>query len=1215
MKKYSHLLVLLFCIVCMNYAKAQSRKYLHETTISLRDLFSFENNHGLRVDSSEPWDKVTVTANVSQKNNVVLNTCDTGDLIVLYKAYVDTNSTTLEHNADEGYLYLNHFDNDQQCKVLSTSTDSSSYLKKNTLFVGRKLMQQNNEIDGFKSLSQVLHLTIHLELEGDLSVSDIHEIVLPGNRSLRGTDFTEVPDIEVYRENSTVPELTYNIKEQQSNPLNLQMGDSVVFNSFDKNLLIEGMADIWVAHSAGEVKFYADASIKMGGFKPFLGYDAQVHGVKLRKYPMELDGKLRYPRMKKRLHDYYTTYWIAQRQQNFAADPYDPYTSSNGNVRFSKVKTASDFGRPSFKVGDELNIDVQRNNQREGYNVELFNEFYPVIDMTQNNGVTFDAAKEYTGKKLVSGLDSDEIFYVNHPFAAASSLNDDQYLLKQDVETWKILMENEHEDAIAMMVSLYQANRMHKVVDYERELYFEKYPSVFYYKGKEILDKNQFTYDSNVQETKAYFNYKRPIIHNQTFEGIPEKGAFLWSTKGSSVNIPINVTVPGTNDDSSSTKPFKGFYGSISGDSYPSVQEKMVTYSIPPYYLEAPGLYTLRYTYENELGLIKIIEKEFDENAQVTFDIGFEQYAKGYHDIQLCYRRTLRTNSSGSYNDTGVIVAGKELHSIALRFASAPGDQGSEFSEDPTIFTKNGLLDLKEGRGSGNAWYLGDIIKSEPYFTSSGDRDYSVNRTYTFKQGEQIVFTAMDADPHMFIHYEPEWYVSERAMSKRLTDIDLESRISWYLNTTRHQNDPGYSSKPIGTGRHLSYEFIEEPGVYYLSAVYNDVSEINHKIVIQPTTLNDMGTVGFYPLQQYHRNWLLEFFEDSDINVPILDNLQIAKVENIHSAYTYVDGVRAPFNNTQSKSNRFASQNDYYATYEVDCSLETCIDADSFTISNENLADWFPNNWVRHFSDSPLPLDINASLVMPFDSFDENNLPGTNYEAWQWRFPWISYTSTEGYRTRWNIKTLYDMNNLFDNDRGALSGKAFGLLKRENYHIYDNTVYGPSRDGTGIISDCTEQERLKYHFYLDLKYKRKVILNVGLLFEDLKVDFFQKDQDNNRGQRVASGVFKYPTTGFENKGTVKKNSSDKEQDFLVQLAPNPTKNGQFKVSLGNHNSCFVSIEVVNVLGQTKFNLQRYLEAGDQFVTLPQNQILSPGVYHVKVTMGTKTITRKVIVKN
>ena len=1205
----------LFFVLIICTTHAQSRKYLHETTISLIDLLSFKNNHGLRVDSSEPWDKVTVTANVSRKNNIVLNDCDTGDLIVIYKAYVDANSTTLEHNADEGFLYLNQFDNDDQCKVLSTSSDSSSYLKKNTLFAGRKLMQQNIEIDGFERFSQMLHLTIHLELEGDLSISDIHEIVLPGNRSLKGADFTTVPNIEVYRQNSTVPDLTYFNKKQQGTPLNLQMGDSVVFNSLNRNLLIGGMADIWVAHSAGEVKFYADPSIKMGGFKPFLGYDAQVHGVKLRKYPTELDGKRRYPRMiRKPGQDYYSTYWIAQRQQSHTAGPYNPYTISNGNVRFSKGKTASDFGK-TFKIGDKLNLPVQRNNQREGYNVELFNEFYPVTDMNKNNGVVFDAAKEYKGKNLVYGLDSDEIFYVNHPFAAAPSLNTGQYLLKQDVETWKILMENENEDAIAMMVSLYQANRMHKVQKYQREFYFKKYSNVFHYKGKEILDKNQYTYDANVQEKKAYFNYKRPIIRNQTSEGIPEKGAFLWIEK-KSFKIPINVTVPGTKDDSSSITPFRGFYGSIIGDEYPSVKQTNVVYSIPPYYLKALGLYTLRYTYENELGLIKSIENEFDKNAQVTFDIGFEKYAKGYHDIQLVYRRTKRKNSNGSYIDTGVIVAGKELHSIALRFVSAPGSQGSEFSEDPTIFTKNGLLDLKEGRGSGNAWYLGDIIKTEDYFLSSGDRDYSVNRTYTFKQGDQIVFTAMDADPHMFIHYEPEWYVSERAMSKRLTDKDLDSRILWYLSTTRHQQDTDVSSQLIGEGRHLSYEFTEEPGVYYLSAVYNGVSEINHKIVIQPTTLTDMvGTVGFYPLQDYHRVWLQEFLEDSEIIVPAIDNLQIAKVENIHSAYTYVDGVRAPFNNHESKSNRFASQNDYYATYEVDCSLDVCIDADSFTISNENLANWFPNNWIRHYSDSPLPSDINASLVKPFDSFHKNNLSGTKFEPWQWRFPWISYTSTEGYRTRWNIKTLYDMDKLFDNENGAFSGKAFDLLKAETYHRYDSAVYGPDRDGTGIISDFTEKERLKYNFYLDLKYNRKVILNVGLLYENLEIDFFQKEQDNNRGQKVASGIFSFPITGTDNKGTVKKNSSDKEQDFLVQLLPNPTKNGQFKVYFHNNNSSLIYVEVLNALGQTTQNFYRYVEAGHQFVTIPQDQILSPGVYHLKVTMGTRTIIRKVIVQN
>ncbi|MGB2128629.1 MAG: hypothetical protein ACPHXR_04040 [Flavicella sp.] len=1223
MKTNTQLTMLFFCIVCMNYAKAQSRKYVYETTISLADLLSFKKNHGLIVNSSQSWDKVSITAVVSHRNDLNENSCNPEDLIALYKAYVDTNSTTLAHKAEEGFLYDDHFDK-SHCRVLSSNSNSSHFVKNNTLFVARKLAQKKNESDGFTSISDDLDLMIHLEIEGDVPLADIKEIVLPGSRSLNASDFQRLPDIEVFRSGSDTPYITYNAHDKPLNSLDLQMGDSVVFNSFKKNILIKGLSDIWVAHSAGEVKFYADPSIKMGGVRPFLGFDSQVHGVKLRRYSKEEFERPRYPKMKHTKNNYYSMYWIAQRQQKEDAAPYNPFTDENGNVMFSKVKFATDFGVQNFNIGGGYTVDKQRNNQREGLNMELFNEYYPIKKYSDFNGVKYEDVISYSGIEIVGGMDPDELLYVNQPFASFDNLRSDQMILKQNIEKWKMLFDGEKvtDDPIVMMVSLYQANKTHKFTDSKKEDYFSLYSNIFKYGGREILDKHQNTLDASILTPKAYFNYKLPIVHNETSEGIPEKGEIIFKSKKSSYSIPVNVSVPGTDADDTS-KAFKGFYGSISGDMHPSAKEKKVVYSIPKYYLDAPGLYTLKYTFENELGLKKVNEIEFDQNAEAKIDIGFTKYSNGYHDLQLLYRRSKTKKTDGTYKDTPVIVAGKELLPISLRFVSVPGSDGTDFSEDPSIFTANGQVDLKEGRGIGNAWYLGDVINTEKYFMSSGDRDYSVSRTYTFKQGDQVVFSAMDADPHKFIHYETEWYISERAMSKRLTDTDLDKRITWYLTNKRNDANEICFDNLKAMGRHFDYKFTEEPGTYYLRVFYNGVSEMNHKIVIQPASSTEQGNVAFYPLDERHLIWLKEFSKGSEISLPDLGALRIAKVENIHSQYTYVDGIRAPSNNLNNKINRFSAQNDYYDSYDVDCSLQICLDPSNFKRSEEDIAQWFPKNWIRHFSDRPWPLDINASLITSLTSSSLNSanmyVLGSKYEPWQWRFPWVAKTSCEGHKIRWNIKTFYDMNKLFDNDKGAFSGDAYDLLNNASkYFDYDNYVYGPNRDGTGILEGYTELERLKYHFYLDLKHNRKVIFNASLTYEDLSIDFFQKNQNENKGPKVASGIFKYPnsSTGIENRKVSIKNTFDNAQDFSIQLVPNPTKSGKFEVYFHLTNDSFVSVEVLNPIGLTVQNVQAMLlAAGDQFMTIGLDQILLPGIYHVKFKIGIRTIIRKLIVLN
>ncbi|HBK83544.1 MAG TPA: hypothetical protein DDZ41_08090, partial [Flavobacterium sp.] len=192
--------------------------------------------------------------------------------------------------------------------------------------------------------------------------------------------------IDVYRESKTIPVesiVIYNDYQNLIKNLSVFEGDSLVFKSKDP-CKIAGLTDISIMRWAGESIYMANY-IKEGMHKPFLFYDSNVHGIKLRTYPEEWNkpsfgSKAKYPVWEKEnplISNEYKYYWIANTRRDLLKEFTD--TELNSNVVLSPYKSAYDFkqalpenfpadGFPNsnkFSGFTEF-IYEQRNNQKEG---------------------------------------------------------------------------------------------------------------------------------------------------------------------------------------------------------------------------------------------------------------------------------------------------------------------------------------------------------------------------------------------------------------------------------------------------------------------------------------------------------------------------------------------------------------------------------------------------------------------------------------------------------------------------------------------------------------------------------------------------------------------------------------------------------------------------------------------------------------------------------
>ena len=836
--------------------------------------------------------------------------------------------------------------------------------------------------------------------------------------------------ISAYRSNDSIPVIKtgYSIKEaNQNSPINFKAGDSVVFETKHKDFILEGVPEIWLARAAGESKYYCTPSIKPDQYRPFLGYDSQVHGVALRKHPNP--DKKKTPNITfDQNTGFYKWYWIAQRRMS--PDITDSSKRTDGNVTFKKYKTAQNLGQREFPIGGGIKVQKQRNNQREGYNMQLLYAW----QKNRNGLPTYD---NYNGPKYILGTDPDEIIYIGSNGAKIPSDVTDlpDALLRIDVEEWKKLPEGENSDPICEMVTAYQKNR--EFVDGNDT------SKVSFYDGYEILDKGNYRTISikGVPDTKPC-NGLPCAKYFQNGSGFPddnnkEMGNLKFEITGQPyVSIPVNLSTPQSLDN--------GFYGSIEGDQWPSEWQKNVPYSftgLSGLSIEELNTLVMEYTHENELGILTKDTRYFRDIGTVDANGKWTEYFDikgwGYNEITVYAQRRKYA--------TMVPIAGMELFEVVVRFVSAPGSKWKDFSP-----TKLEGIDLKDGRGEGNFWYLRDAnedASDNPYYGKPID---DINKSYTISAGDRIVFTTMDSDPHTFFHYDVEWYLSERFMAKRLLPDDLKYRIHWFLAPA---DDEGLGEF-VHKGRWFDKTF-DKPGKYRLTAVYGqnfdknkDIynnSRMSHEVIVLNNDYStddsaNKGVIEVHPMSSDQVLWLLENNPNLNINA----SWRVAEIDNIFSKWTHVDGPRADPPN--EKPNRYGLENDYnthfkWFTKTIDSDGDPVITPATLSFTEDKNLTWFPFNWISHYSGNTLPKDMDVSKVpggirttsAKIDESLELFYPNNLIEPWQWRLPWISLTNWQGYRTRANIKAIFDMRELFDNETGAFAGVGLGDLPDEDY--------------------------------------------------------------------------------------------------------------------------------------------------------------------------------------
>ncbi|HBK82687.1 MAG TPA: hypothetical protein DDZ41_03685, partial [Flavobacterium sp.] len=570
------------------------------------------------------------------------------------------------------------------------------YLDSNLLFYSPQFYETGS-LREYCNVIVVIDISSN-SLQYQADMSRIKAIRIPGIPEFN-PNIANTIAIDVFRASKTIPVssiILNNNYQNQLKELTVFEGDSLVFKSSQPQK-ISGLTDISIMRWAGE-SIYMTNQITDDKHKPFLFYDSNVHGIKLRTYPEEWNkpsfgSKAKYPSWEKEnplLSNEYKYYWIANTRRDVlkgkATDE-----ELNSNVKLSPYKSKSDFiaNIPNFPSngfpnsnkfsGFSEHLDRQRNNQKEGLNYEVLKAFL-------------------NGKKGVAGLDPDEIIYPDFPTSdITNNLNkiNGKVFNYVDGDFWKKI-DNNHESinhtlkfTLTMLGKIYRNN-----------------DKSYKFHGDEILDQNLFIYktggeyiDGRFFENaipQSMFNYKRPVYYNPS---ITNKPLFLIGpsisiqsvgTVASTTHLGISVLSPlegkryGVPYDQLTENmrknPLVNFYGIISGPTYVARYKENVTYTVSnlPNLNDVPGYFQLVYTNEDSNGFLTKKSK-LVHGGDPSFTIS-QFGGGGYHEITLYYYRTKDTSC------TPVIIAGKELIDVDLRFIFSPNStDGVDFSYNPTV--------------------------------------------------------------------------------------------------------------------------------------------------------------------------------------------------------------------------------------------------------------------------------------------------------------------------------------------------------------------------------------------------------------------------------------------------------------------------------------------------------------------------------------------------
>lgn len=408
--------------------------------------------------------------------------------------------------------------------------------------------------------------------------------------------------------------------------INAQVGDDIKFifdnsfPSFKRIPVFSGIPATWIAQFAGESKFYCTPSIQPNERKPWLGFDSQVHGSLLRRYPKGY--RDRFPDFEKDNQGNIVS-WSFMLQREMDANK-TSYT-------------------PSYKWPKEKTTPVkQRNNQKEGLNMELLKSYDDPY------------FQSYKGQNFILGSDPDEIFYLAGQDYDTFRNPPLQGLLRKTDEVWKKVGYSESEDPINDVVTAYFKNRdAHEgIIDYSCDKY-ESY---------EIQDNG--TSPTNPDGTGTG-NNKAPGLCKITLGNVTVQFKLnvtncLSNQNGFYANIE-GSRWPGWDEN----VPYK-FWGLRS-----KTNNDLRKFFIVCTSENSIGNVRKQIAYLKNLSNTELADLSSKGHIEKNFEMG----GNGYNNLTLYKYNSTNTDST--------IIGGRELLTIVLRFITVPnGNPGMQLGEN-----------------------------------------------------------------------------------------------------------------------------------------------------------------------------------------------------------------------------------------------------------------------------------------------------------------------------------------------------------------------------------------------------------------------------------------------------------------------------------------------------------------------------------------------------
>lgn len=842
---------------------------------------------------------------------------------------------------------------------------------------------------------------------------------------------------------------------------------------------ISGLPMVWEAAFAGDIMFHCDPNFAPLSITPFIGLDSRVHTLMLRPFPENF--KL------------FEDDWLATGDNN--RHVYDwTYTiqrEMNPNLRYS-ANNYYDWPKKHKSKSTGAYIS-QRQNQKEGLNMKFLYHW--------NDWERSKFYGNYDGQaKYMMGFDDDELAYFNHPFIETNDKHPIQNnaggVAKLEKLQWKEVLEGE---ALRDPYSYYptQGHPLNIMVNaFRRHQATKSSLLTVPYHGYEIQDVGT-----------------SELHPSGTGQSLPHPGIVTVTYGNAQIRFKLRVPKP--------YEGYEGFYSSLIGPENPSIAEQEVAYYLKG--LEDESIfeqekYKITYKWMNRLGQIK--EKSYTMLDRTS---SFNLERPAYSWVTATYKPNSESDP--------IIIAGKELKQRFIIFCGVKTLNGQKFPEGKGHGAYIWLEDFRRSKDVGRGYvekreFGNDLVKySQRHF-----------KTYNFKVGDEVTFTTYDGDPHVFDNDDEEWYLSNKAIAKRIKGDSLynavnpeKSFLKYYIGPFSNGLDGLVEVRNLREGKDMTYTF-NTPGEYQMRVAYRGTSDLFIKINVENKNpvagYNDkFPEIGESQAKIIERDLLGD--EERWLGVKSGD-YKVYEVEDIDTEFAFKKGYRSYVGKPEGNklANRWEKNNDFAEIFSWKL-VDTTSQSSTSTVQsifvknliinrainkqvkdflstyesdiNDRSKTWLWKDWANHYSSvwkgklkignlDGLPpytpnstvrrlyslpdLDTAYKSYIDTEIFAEGKYENQKKAPWQFVIPLVSTTEYHGIRQRTNPSCIYNLNKVFDVNTGAFSGSPFNPDR-----LKPEDIQAP---------DVSDEIKNKQEFYFKLKNK-KLIVSRQLLGKTVRV--------------------------------------------------------------------------------------------------------------------------------